>query len=218
MPESDDINKIETPSRQQPAFEQQKIFKMGFIKAILLAFIIAVLFKTFLIEADKIPTTSMENTLLAGDVVLINKASYSLDTPAYIPLTYIEIPRFRIFQFDLPQHNDVIVFKFPGFNNQLYPGEDVDYIKRVIGCPGDTVKIIDRIVYVNGIKQVPPHSAIISESGIRKKGIRGYKIYPPGEDWNEDNYGPLTVPYKGEVIGVNPVNISRLGSIDRQGI
>ncbi len=218
MAEPDNTNyKSEAQAARQPAAGQKTVLKTGFIKAIILAFVIAVLIKSFLIEADKIPTTSMENTLLAGDIILINKASYSMDTPMYIPLTYIEIPRLRLFQISKPRHNDVIVFKFPGFNNQLYPGEDVDYIKRIIGCPGDTVSIVNRIVYINGKKQIPPHLAIISKSGIQKKGIRGYQIYPPGKNWNEDNYGPLTVPYRGEVIAINAENISRWQAlIDRE--
>ena len=218
MSDSADINnKIQEPDAEHANIRQKKILKIGFIKAVIIAFIAAILLKTFILEADKIPTTSMENTLMAGDIVLINKASYSVNTPRYIPLTYIGIPHFRLFALGRPEHNDVIVFKFPGFNNQLYPGSDVDYIKRVIGCPGDTVKIVNRVVYINGVRQIPPRTAIISKSDIKKKGIRGYEIYPPHKNWNEDNYGPLVVPYKGEVIDINPENIPRWQAIiDRE--
>ncbi len=196
---------------------KKRIDKTGFIKAVIIAFIAALLFKSLFFEADKIPTASMENTLMAGDVVLINKAAYSVHTPRYIPLTYIEIPFFKLIQISYPRPNDVIVFKFPGLDDQFSPEESVDYIKRIAGCPGDTVQIINRVVYVNGKKQIPPAAALISYSGIEEEGSRGDGIYPPGKDWNEDNYGPLQVPFKGEVININTQNIMRWEAIiDRE--
>lgn len=218
MSGSDESNfKTEEPDTGGRDKGRKRTVKTGFIKAIIIAFVAALLLKSLFIEADKIPTASMENTLMAGDVVLINKSSYSIHTPRYIPLTYIEIPFFELIQISRPKRNDVIVFKFPGLDNQFLPEESVDYIKRIVGCPGDTVQIINRVVYINGRKQVPPATALISNSGIEEKGARGDRIYPPGKDWNEDNYGPLQVPFKGEVIKINPENIMRWEAIiDRE--
>ena len=208
MSEADNIysNPV-VPEEKKQNVGQAKFLNKEFIRAVIIAFIAALLLKIFFFEADKIPTASMENTLLVGDVIGVNKAAYSIHTPRYFPFTYFEIPSVSLIPFGKPQHNDVIVFKFPGFDDQVYPDEDVDYIKRVIGCPGDTIKIVNRVVYINGIKQALPANALISKTDVTGKDIKDERIFPPGKSWNGDNYGPLVVPKKGEVININSKNI-----------
>ncbi|MCK5219543.1 signal peptidase I [bacterium] len=133
----------------------------GFI-AILLALIIRVL----LIQAFKIPSGSMENTLMIGDHLLVNKCIYGTD----IPFTDRTILKIRD-----PKRGDIIVFKYP-----VNPRKD--YIKRCIGLPGDTLEIKDKVLYINGEPQ--------NENYVTFRDIR----IRPRELSFRDNFGPITVP------------------------
>ncbi len=103
-------------------------------EAVLIAILLALFIRTFVVQAFKIPSGSMKDTLLIGDHILVNKFAYGLDLPfLHIPLLPGKDPR----------RGDVIVFKFPG-------DPDKDYIKRVVGVGGDVVAVKDKQVYLNG--------------------------------------------------------------------
>ncbi len=133
----------------------------GFI-AILLALVIRIL----LIQAFKIPSGSMENTLLIGDHLLVNKCIYGTD----IPFTDKTILKIRD-----PRRGDIIVFKYPEKPRR-------DFIKRCIGLPGDTLEIKDKVLYINGEPQ--------NENYVTCRDIR----ILPRELSVRDNFGPITVP------------------------
>ncbi len=178
-----------------------------FLRSVIIALLTAVILKSFLIEADKIPTASMKNTLLPGDFILVNRAAYNLYTPRFFPLTDVKIPWIDLVDFSKPKVNDIIVFQFPGYKGEINPDENIDYIKRIVGTPGDTVQIIDKKVYVNG-KVLPfPSTALINPNQFVKKGVKDDRIFPPGKDWNGDNYGPIVVPKKGMTISLNAENV-----------
>jgi signal peptidase I len=144
------------------------------------------------VEAFRIPTGSMEDTLLVGDFLLVNKFVYGIRTPDWMGIPFTKIgfglPSKRL---PGPRHvktGDIIVFKYP-----LDPS--LNYIKRCIAGPGQTLEIKNREVYVDGIRfPDPPRSKFNSPSPlppeIRERGI----FAPSGARWNRDNYGPLTVP------------------------
>jgi signal peptidase I len=98
------------------------------------ALLIALVVRTLLLQAFKIPSSSMENTLLVGDHIFVNKFLYGY----HVPYT-----KGRILRFSTPKRGDIIVFVFPED-----PGKD--FIKRVIGLPGDTVEVRRKTVLVNG--------------------------------------------------------------------
>ena len=179
-----------------------------FLKYAFIAFISALILKSFFVDAFKIPSASMENTLLVGDYILINKAGYELKTPHYIPLINLWIPSFSLLRFNEPERNDVIVFKFPGYPNEFKPSENSSFIKRVIGLPGDTVLIKKEWVYINGLKISQPQNAILPYSKVDKKTIIDDRIFPPNKKWNNDNYGPIVVPEKGMTIKLDSKNIA----------
>ncbi len=104
------------------------------VKSILSALIIALFIRTFIVQAYKIPSGSMIPTLVVGDHILVNKFIYGIKIP-YLRKTIIPVSK--------PKRGDVIVFSFP-----LDPSKD--FIKRVIGLPGDTIEIIGKKVYING--------------------------------------------------------------------
>jgi signal peptidase I len=105
-------------------------YAKSFFPVILLVFVL----RSFLVEPFKIPSGSMMPTLLAGDYILVNKFTYGLRVPV-LNNTFIEINK--------PKRGDVIVFHYP-------PDPKIDYIKRVIGLPGDTIAYQDKRLTVNG--------------------------------------------------------------------
>lgn len=136
------------------------------VEAILIAIVIALFIRTFVVQAFKIPSGSMKPTLQIGDHILVNKFSYGIKIP-YIGKV--------IFPVGDPQHGDIVVFKFP-----VDPRKD--FIKRVIGAGGDVVEILDKTVYVNG-KPLNHDVGVYTDP----RTIAG-SLKP------RDNFGPITVP------------------------
>ena len=136
------------------------------VEAILLAILLALFIRTFIVQAFKIPSGSMEDTLLVGDHILVSKFMYGIRMP-FSNQTIVPVKD--------PQRGDIVVFKFPG-------DPSVDYIKRVVGIPGDVVECRDKQVYVNGQHEENPFAVHKDAYTIRQK-------YPP-----RDNFGPITVP------------------------
>ncbi len=131
--------------------------------------ILALALKTFVVDAVHVPSGSMENTLLVGDFVLVNKFVYGACTPRAIPLTGGRIPFVRLPGPGKPARGDVIVFYAPdGAPGQLY-------VKRLAGLPGDTVMFRRGDLVVNGRDVVPPVSAKPASSPVA-------------------DYGPVVVP------------------------
>ena len=110
-----------------------KKFLREYVEPILIAVLIALFVRTFVVQAFRIPSSSMEPTLLVGDYLLVNKFIYGIRIP------YTDT---KFLQFKKPQRGDVIVFIFP-----LDPSKD--FIKRVIGTEGEKVQIIDKRIYIN---------------------------------------------------------------------
>ncbi len=110
------------------------------IKTIIYAILIAIIIRTFLFEPFKIPSGSMYPTLHVGDYLFVSKYTYGYSKHSF-PFS---LPLFegRIWA-DQPQRGDVVVFKFPQDNK-------TDFIKRIIGLPGDKIKMQDGILYING--------------------------------------------------------------------
>ena len=136
------------------------------IEAIVVAVILALFIRTFVVQAFKIPSGSMMNTLLIGDHILVNKFIYGVKLP-FVKKTIIPVHN--------PQRGDIIVFEFPEDPSK-------DFIKRVIGIGGDTIEIRNKQLIVNGTPVKNSH-AIYNDP----------KIYD-GRTQPRDNLGPLKVP------------------------
>jgi signal peptidase I len=120
-------------SKKRPSGAEEPVvveYAKSFFPVILLVFMV----RSFIVEPFKIPSGSMMPTLLAGDFILVNKYTYGLRVPI-LNNTFIEINK--------PKRGDVIVFHYP-------PDPSIDYIKRVIGVPGDRIRYQDKKLTVNG--------------------------------------------------------------------
>lgn len=184
---------------------KKKILKLLIILSV--TFSLAILIKSFFLEAFKIPTNSMANTILSGDFVLVNKFVYGIKTPAVLPLTNIKLPVQNIISFKHPKRNDVVVFEFPGEQYEAASNQDLTLVKRIVGLPGDTVIIIDKKVFVNGTYLDLPKTALVEKSHSRDYGIPDQNIFPKGKNWNKNFYGPVLVPKQGMTIEINTENI-----------
>jgi len=136
------------------------------IEAILVAIIIALFIRTFVVQAFKIPSGSMKQTLQIGDHILVNKFIYGLKIP-YLRKNIIPIKE--------PRRGDIVVFKYPVDPNK-------DFIKRVVGVSGDVIEIRDKVLYVNH-KKVNHDFSVYTDPRIIPAHIRP-----------RDNFGPVTVP------------------------
>jgi len=151
--------------------KQKKSSLRETIEAIVVAFAIALVIRTFVIQAFKIPSGSMIPTLQIGDHLLVNK--FLLGTPVDVPFTNIHL--FRMPGLRKPQRGDIIVFKYPEDPTR-------DFIKRVIGIEGDVIESKDKTLSVNGRKLVESYTQHVDSS-----------VKPGGLD-RRDNFGPVTVP------------------------
>lgn len=137
-----------------------------YFEAICIAVLLALFIRTFVVQAFKIPSGSMLPTLLIGDHLLVNKFMYGVRMPFTGKL---------LIPFNEPERGDVVVFRFP-------KDRSVDYIKRVIGTPGDTVEIREKKVYINGEPIEDPYAHISTPSVLNANASP------------RDNFGPVLVP------------------------
>ncbi|MCW8805173.1 MAG: signal peptidase I [Ignavibacteriaceae bacterium] len=188
--------------------------KLGkFFKVLFWVALIALIIKAFALDAFKIPSTSMENTLEPGDFILANKFAFNISTPREIPFVNLPIPQYKFFEVRKPQINDIVIFEFPkGFESDPLKGGS-KYIKRVIAGPHDTLRITDGKIYVNGKPILLPSTfktpKLLNEEEINQEET----IYPPGAKWNRISYGPIIVPAKGDTIKITPENFEKRQSV-----
>jgi signal peptidase I len=195
-----------TPAQRMDALRElnRGRSRLGFLwewtKIFQVSVLLFLLIRTFLVEAFKIPSGSMENTLQVGDFLLVNKLVYG----AEVPFTHTRLPRLRS-----PQRGDVIVFEYP---------EDLtkNFVKRLVGLPGDTIEMRRGKLIRNGapVKEgyaehtAPPE---VDPTGEDFAWQRQYFVGSPTDAVmyhpSRNNWGPLLVP-KGEyfVLGDNRDN------------
>ena len=184
-----------------------------FFKILFWVVVIALIIKAFAIDAFRVPTTSMENTLRPGDFILVNKFAYEIATPREIPLVNIPIHQYKAFKSGKPEINDIVVFEFPaGFeSDQLREGSK--YVKRIVAGPHDTLKITDGKIYVNGDLLSLPSTFKTPKMLTDKDLVQDEVIYPPGAKWNRISYGPIIIPGKGDTVTIAPENFEKWQSV-----
>lgn len=162
---------------------------------------------SFVLASFEVPTGSMENEIMAGDFLLVNKFVFGGTTPRTIPFTNTKIPAFKLPMWWPVERGDIIVFIFPGQRDEVEPPEFAYYLKRVMALAGDTLRLVNRVVYVNGKPAPIPRDVKFNSAHIQPPGRANPRIFPRGAAFNEDNYGPIVVPRKGDVIHLTPGNL-----------
>lgn len=155
----------------------------------------------------------MENTLLAGDFIIVNKIVYKISTPAKIPFTDIKIPHFTLLETWEPEINELVVFNYPEIFLQDSTITANQFIKRIVAGPGDTLQFINKKIFVNNEELILPPTIKYSNEDVRRRGVVEDNIFPKGSKWNRDNYGPIIIPKKGDTIVVNSRNLERVKQI-----
>jgi len=137
-----------------------------YAEAIIIAILIALFIRTFIIQAFKIPSGSMKPTLQIGDHILVNKFSYGVKVP---------LMRKTLIPVGDPERGDIVVFIYPVDRSK-------DFIKRVIAVAGDTVELRNKEIFLNGKPFKDSHGVYVDE-----------RIYPASMQ-PRDNFGPVRVP------------------------
>jgi signal peptidase I len=153
-------------SLPESTVQRKKHILREYGEAILIAVILALFIRTFVVQAFKIPSGSMKPTLLIGDHILVNKFIYGVKIP-FLNFTLIPIKD--------PRQGDIVVFKFPEDPKK-------DFIKRVVAVPGDKVQIRNKKVYINDKPMEDPYGTHLDPHFI------------PAGARPRDNLGPVTVP------------------------
>ncbi len=144
-----------------------------YFESIVIAVILALFVRTWVVQAFKIPTGSMENNLLIGDHLLVNKFVFG---PATNPVARTVLPVRDV------RRGDVVVFKYPD-------QPDRDFIKRVIGLPGETLELRNKKVYIDGQPLDEPYVHFLEPASVGQEPAHEVTSFDVRE-----RYGPVTVP------------------------
>jgi signal peptidase I len=163
----------ESRAQAQSAAPYRKSTVREYFESICIAVILALFVRTFVVQAFKIPTGSMENNLLIGDHLLVNKFVFA---PTLWPAEQAVLP------IDPIRRGDIIVFKYP-------EEPERDFIKRVIALPGETIELRNRTVYIDGEPLEEPYVHFLFPAEHRGVGDADFTDFDVRR-----NYGPVTVP------------------------
>jgi signal peptidase I len=141
-----------------------------YFESIVIAVILALFVRTWVVQAFKIPTGSMENNLLIGDHLLVNKFIFG-PTPLAIGRAVLPVRPIR--------RGDIVVFKYPDEPER-------DFIKRVIGLPGETIELKNKKVHVNGQPLDEPYVHFITAPSNDYQEVTSFDV--------RERFGPVTVP------------------------
>lgn len=180
---TEEKQEIEKEEKRKPKGPPKSLFREYF-ESFTVTLIMAIFGMTFIIQAVTVPTGSMQNTILIGDYLLVNKFIFN---PGGNPLPFLPMR-------DI-ERGDIIVFKYPG--NNVVPATDpnsdrsrglakyqLNYVKRVIGLPGETVEFRNNQVYING--QPLPEHRVIGDLEVRDAALvtREFEDRKPEDRWD----------------------------------
>ena len=245
--------------------KKQKSKLREWTDALIFAVVVMLIVRTLIFDLFRIPTPSMEQNLLVGDYLFVSKLHYGTRTPMTIGIPFtqiylkgVELPHTRLPGFSSVQRGDAIVFNWPAEDKPI--DRKMHYIKRVVGLPGETIAVRNKVVQIDG-EPLPLASGMqqfwyvykkdqrlrLSSSRLNKIGvtdvvatanpnvvrvlatpeaveeIRAWPyvervepylaqnaddydplMYPPGQGFTPDNYGPVTIPKAGQTVTLTP--------------
>ena len=179
----------EGPSKKKKVEGKQSLGRWAWdwIKSLGAGFALFLVVRAFILQTWVITSGSMENTLLVGDLLVLNKVAYG----AQIPGTHTRLPGYTT-----PHRGDVVVFRAHH--------QPLDVIKRIIGAPGDTLQMKNKVLFVNGQRQIEPYVEWKDPEGRndgwnadmawQKQYVIGDSAYRANYTPTRDNWGPFVVP------------------------
>jgi len=221
-------NRKDTSGRHKASFDRKKRKKSSgnvreTTEAIFIALLAALVLRAFVVQAFRIPTGSMKDTLLVGDFLLVNKFVYGVRTPDSIPFVNAQIPFFRLPAFKQPRNGDVVVFKYP-------KDETLDYTKRCIGVAGETIEIRDNDVFINGEPEGekvklgqnwdPEEARYVELTRTTTPFGKSYVVRHYADSHESFHLPPLLIPKAGMTIRVNFHTMAKYGDLikDYEGV
>ena len=129
--------KAKREEKQQVEEDPREPFLVEYARSFFPVFIIVLILRSFLVEPFRIPSASMMPTLLIGDFILVNKYDYGIRLP---------VLNTKVIENKVPDRGDIVVFRYP-------EDPSIPFIKRVVGMPGDHVEYVNKVLYINGIRQ-----------------------------------------------------------------
>ncbi len=190
-----------TPERSEDAPQSAARMVLLWIKIVALALAIVMVTNGLLVASFVVPSSSMENEVMTGDYVLVNKFIFGGTTPQTIPLLDIPLPYVRFPGLREPRKGDVIVFVYPGDRDQVSSPELQYYLKRCVATAGDTLELRNGRVYIDGAEQVMPRNAKYDDRPVDAGDWA--RTFPEGANYSRDNWGPMRIPRAGDVIPLN---------------
>jgi signal peptidase I len=166
---SEEFSQDDAPSQQGHPQKKKKSHAREYTEALLTAVLIALFLRSFVVEAFKIPSGSMIPTLVVGDHIFVNKFTYGLR----VPFTHRWLVRFRS-----PERGETVVF--------IYPEDPkLDFIKRVVGVPGDNIRIDGDELYVNGelVRTAPAKVAGVDPENSQRLDLDPVGDFPESGDF-----------------------------------
>ena len=161
----------------------RRFYKSEWVRILALALVLVVVLRSFLFQTFVITSGSMENTLLVGDFLVVNRAAIG----SKVPFTDIRIPGYSE-----PQRGDILVF-------DPHHEENLTVVKRLVGVPGDTLEMRDKILYLNGERHDEPYVISTDEADVFDPDMlwqRAHLAADAADDYRptRDTWGPLVVP------------------------
>ena len=176
---------------------------VSWAKTILGALVIVMIVNGLFIQSFVVPTGSMENEVMTGDFVFVNRFVYGGSTPQTIPFLNIPLPYASLPGLRDPEKGDVIVFIFPGNRGEVEAQEFQYYLKRCVAVAGDTLEVRDGHAYVNGVKEPLRSNVQWKTSMPYSPESDKFRTFPEGKEYTRDNWGPMRIPKEGDVIPIN---------------
>lgn len=190
---------------------------ISWTKTILGALLIVMVVNGLFIQSFVVPTGSMENEVMTGDFVFVNRFIYGGSTPQTIPFLNVPLPYLRLPGLRDPERGDVIVFIYPGDREELKAKDFQYYLKRCVAVAGDTLEVRGGYVYINGVKENFPEHAQFKNRYYSEETDKS-RTFPKGMGFTRDNWGPLRIPKKGDHITITKENIDGWRTfVEREG-